>query len=425
MIAIVIMAILLSIGVPVAYVLGMAVLADALWFPENVTILWLIKRFTEGVTTFQLLALPFFILAAELMNTSGITRRIYEFANLLVGHYKGGLGHVNVVGSMIFAGMSGSATADVAGLGKMETEAMIQAGYDRPFTAAVTAATSTIGPIIPPSIPFVVYGALVEESVGKMLLAGAIPGVLMGLAMMGVVAIRARQRNYPSRPFPGFPVLLKGFTRAFLPLLTPVILVGGIVMGVFTPTEAAIAASGYAMFLSSVVYRELSLQGIWRVFVNTGIDTGKFLFLLGMSFPVSLTITTGQIPQKLIALLLTISSQTWFFFLIVIATFIFLGFFLDTIPSMIIALPIFMVSVKTLGINPIHFGVVIILTMMVGLITPPFGMSMFIACDIAKTDVPAFVRESIPFYAAILAVVFLVTFVPDVALFLPNLFFRR
>ena len=415
---------LFFVGVPVAFALGIASVISVLLDPHAANALFMPLRMMDGLSSFSLLAIPFFILTAELMNTSGITDRIFTFAQSLFGHMRGGLGHVNIVASMIFSGMSGSGPADVAGLGRLEIKAMRQAGYDAPFSAAVTAASGVIGPIIPPSIPLVIYGAIAEESIGKLLLAGAIPGTVMGLAMMLVVGYRAHRRNYPSEPFPGLVALAVAFVRAFLSILTPVILIGGIVAGVFTSTEAAIVAAAYALILSAIVYREMSFAALKRAFTVAGLESAKVLFILSMAFVVSFVITSQNAAAEIITLVSSFISGPVGFLLFTNVVFLVMGLVFDLMTAMLIVVPLLLEMAKHFGVDLVHYGVVVVVNLMIGAITPPYGVNMFIACDIAKIGMAEFARESAPFYAVLVVILGFVTFVPELSLFLPSLLGR-
>lgn len=410
------------LGIPVVFALGIAVSGVAILDPSVLGPIWIPKRFFEGISTFQLLAVPFFILTAELMNVSGITYRIFHVAHLLVGHMKGGLGQVNVLASMLFSGISGSAAADAAGLGRMEIQAMTKAGYEPKFAAVVTATSAALGPLIPPSIPLVVFGALAEESIGALLLGGFLPGVLLGLVLMIVVSYRARQRGYPSEPFPGLRVLGKAMVDAGPPLLVPVILIGGIMSGIFTPTETAIVAAVYALFLSAVVYRELTWDQFVQAFVTSAVLSGKILFLIGLAYPLSLALTTMQVPQHVINVALEYANSPWIFLLALNIVLLLLGLFLDTVAAMIIVVPLIIVPAHALDINMVHLGVVVVFNLMIGLITPPFGMNMFISCAVAGCSVGTFIKEAVPFYIAMILTLLLVTYLPWITLVVPDLF---
>jgi C4-dicarboxylate transporter DctM subunit len=379
------------------------------------------QRFVTGVDSFPLLAVPFFILAGALMNTGGTTQRLVAFANVLVGRFTGGLGHVNVVSNMIMAGMSGSAAADAAGTGSVLIPAMARAGYSRPFAAALTAAASTIGPIIPPSIPFVVFGVLASVSIGRLFLGGAIPGLLMGLYLMIAVYIIARRRGYARGEKPTRQQVWAAFKDALPALMLPVIIIWGIVGGVVTPTEAAVLAVLYALFLGVVVYRELTWKTIWAMFGEAAMTTATVMFIVAASALLAWVLTRQQAGPALVKLVTSVSTDPTVILLLLNVLLLILGCFLETLSLMILLVPVLLPLIKALGIDPVHFGVMFTLNLMIGLITPPVGMSMFIACRIARIQVVEFAREVWPFVIALVCVLLVVTLFPSVVLFLPNL----
>jgi len=382
------------------------------------------QKLVGGIDSFVLLAIPLFILAAEVMNVAGVTQRIFNFANSLVGHIHGGLAHAAVVASMIFAGMSGSAAADAAGLGLMQVNAMSRAGFDRPFSAALTAAAATIGPIIPPSIPMVVYGAIAQVSVGKLFLGGVIPGVVMGLAMMGVSYVQAVRRRYPRSTGITFEGIRTSFKEAILGLLAPVILLGGIYTGFFTPTEAAAVASLYALFLGICVYRNVSLKELKRILLSTVENTAIVGFIIGSASLFGWILTREQVPLKLTAAFLSISDSPWVMLAIMNIIFLILGCFMEINAIMLLFVPIFLPVVQQLNIDPVHFGLITVFNMMIGTLTPPFGMIMYIVTGIAKVPMNQVIRELWPFIAILIAVLVLITYVPWVVLALPSRMIR-
>lgn len=423
MILLLVMVLLFLLGIPIGYAIGIAAITQILLDP-GFSLIWSAKIVIEAMASYPLLAVPFFILAAEFMNTSTITNRIFKFANLLIGYWKGGLALVNVLASIIFSGMSGSAVADSSGLGKIEIKAMKEEGYESSFSAVVTAASATIGPIIPPSIPLVIYGFLAEESIGRLLLAGAIPGIILGLALMLLIMILARLRGYPSRPKPSFGHLWVAFKETILPLLTPVIIIFGILAGIFTPTEAAVVASVYAFILSVIVYRDLGVKDVWNVFIRSGITSAKILFITAMATLLSFVITTQLIPQKAAFFVFSISKEPWVILILINIFLIVVGCFMEALSAMVILIPILLPMIVSIGVDPIHFGVIIVLNLMIGLITPPYGLSMFIVCDIAKINVRSFLKEALPFYLILFIVLMLVTFVPILSMWVPNLMLK-
>jgi C4-dicarboxylate transporter DctM subunit len=407
-------------GLPVGFALG-AGCAIYMMMVGTIDITIVAQRMVFGIDSFLLLSVPFFILAAEIMNTTGTTRRIFNFAHALVGHIPGGLAHVNVVNSMVFAGMSGSAIADAAGVGMMEVEAMEHAGYPRSFAAAVSAATSTVGPIIPPSIPMVIYGSMAQVSVGALFLGGAIPGVLMGLAMMGVVYVQALRRGFPREAR----VTLRGFFAALAagipPLLAPGILLGGIYTGFFTPTEAAAVAVLYALILGMVFYREMKPRDLPRLLLRVVENTAMIMFIVTTASVFGWILAREQIPQTIAATFLAITRNPVLMLLILNVLFLVLGMFMETLAVMLIFFPIVVPIVQTVGIDPVHFGVVVVLNLMIGLLTPPFGMLLFLMSGLTKLPMAVILRELVPYIGILVACLLLITLIPQIVLFLPNL----
>jgi tripartite ATP-independent transporter DctM subunit len=319
------------LGVPVAVSMGLTAVLTFIFLGEGFVLTMVAQRMYSSTTAFTLLAIPFFILAGNLMNMGGITRRVFRFALALVGHFRGGLGHVNVVASMIFSGMSGAAVADAAGLGLVEMEAMTKSGYDRRFSAAITAASSTIGPVVPPSIPFVIYGSITGVSVGKLFLAGCTPGVLMGIAMMVAVYFVSRRRNYPKESMASFKELMNSTREASLALGTPVIIIGGILGGIFTPTEAAVVASVYALVLGLVVYRELTVRDLPRILWDTLVHTLRVMFIISAAGFFGWLLIHQRIPEQVITGLTALTGSKWGLFTIIIFILLVLGCFLEGI----------------------------------------------------------------------------------------------
>jgi tripartite ATP-independent transporter DctM subunit len=402
--------------------LGMVVSSTVYCLLKGINLEEVVETMVIGFDNqFILLAVPLFVLSARVMNIGGVTTRIFKFADSAVGFLRGGLAHVNVVASIIFSGMTGSALADASGLGLMEIKAMDDAGYERPFSCAVTAATATIGPIIPPSIPMVIYSMLSGASLGNLFLGGVIPGLLMGGAMMLYIAAVAKGRNYPVGAWLGFRALFRSSGQAFLSLLTPVILLGGIYSGVFTPTEAGAAAALYAMVLATAVYREMGLQGLYREMVATVENVGFLSFIIAGAFCFSYVATVEGVSTKITALVVSLAPNPYVLLLLLNILFLILGCFLDTMILMLVVIPMILPAVKALGIDFVHFGVVIILNMMIGLCTPPYGMLLFTVCGLTKTPLGLVIRETIPFICVLISVLFLITYIPGLVLFLPRL----
>jgi tripartite ATP-independent transporter DctM subunit len=377
-----------------------------------------------GIDSFPLLAIPFFIMAGSLMNSAGITNRIYDFALALVGWLKGGLGHVNVVGSVIFAGMSGTAVADAGGLGNIEIKAMRNHGYSVDFAVGITGASSTIGPIIPPSLPFVIYGVMANASIGKLFAAGIIPGLVMALTMMIMITYYAHTRGWHRDAKFSIVALWQTFKRAFLPLLTPIILVGGMTTGVFTPTEAAIAATVYAIFLGMGVYRTLSLKKLIKVSMVTAETTALILLIVAGASIFGYLITLTKVTDNVSALVLSITAQPWAILLLVNIFLLIVGCFMETIAAITILVPVLLPLMDKIGVDPVHFGLIMVLNLMIGLLTPPVGMVLYILARVADISFERTTKACLPFLIPLLVSLALVTYWPSMVMFLPNLFYK-
>ncbi len=413
---------LILLGVPIAVSLGITSIGAFILLGESQNLLMMAQRMYSSTTGFTLLAIPFFILAGNLMNTSGITHKIFKFAESSVGHVWGGLGQVNIIASVIFSGMSGAAVADAAGLGMIEIKAMTDSGYDKKFAAAITAASSTIGPVIPPSIPFVIYGAMTGVSVGSLFLAGFIPGILMAVTMIIAVSIISRKRNYPRQAKQSAKMRWQAFREAFFPLMTPVIIIGGILSGWFTATEAAIIACIYALLLDLIVYRELSLKSLKDILLNTVIHTVKVMFIISAAGFFGWLLTFLKIPEQIIISLTAVSSNKYILLLIIIMILVVLGMFLEGIAVLMITIPIFMPIILQLGVDPIQFGVIMILASMIGLLSPPVGMCLYAVASISDVKVGPLSKEVLPYMVGIFVVLLSVAFIPQISTIIPSLF---
>lgn len=411
----------LLVGVPIAGGLALVAATTMLLTTGPDLLVIFIQRAYAATTSFPLLAIPFFILAGNLMNVGGTTERIFAVAKLLVGRIQGGLAHVNVIGSMIFAGMSGSAVADAAGLGVIEIRAMIKEGYTARYSATITAVSATIGPIIPPSIPFVIYGSLANVSVGALFLAGILPGLLMGLGLMGAIAIMARRLNLPrSAGWPPLRVALRTLLRAAPALALPPAILAVIFTGVATPTEAAVVAAAFAFVLGRFVYRELTLADFWQTMWESGRQTAQVMLIIAMSAPFGWVLIQQQVPNAILKALMSLSGEPWVILLIVNAVLLILGMFLEAIAIMIIAYPILAPVMAAIGVDPVHFGVIMVLNLMIGLVTPPVGLCLYVVSGIAKVPIVDIVSELAPYLLALIAVLLLVTYVPAVSVWLPH-----
>ncbi|HYL81140.1 MAG TPA: TRAP transporter large permease [Candidatus Acidoferrum sp.] len=410
------------LGVPIAMSLGLSgLLAFFIEQGTRMNVPMIAQRMMYGINNFVLLAVPLFILSARLMNTAGITSRLFNFATTMVGFLPGGLGHANCIASLIFAGMSGAAVADATGLGQVELKAMKDAGYDRDFSVAITGASSTIGPIFPPSIPMVIFGLVAGVSVGRLFLGGVVPGVVMTLALMAMVWIYARKRNYPRTAFPTLRQGVRAFMDAFLPLMTPTILLGGIWSGWFTPTEAAAVAVAYALILGTLIYRELTWKDTLQVFIDSAKDTAALGFIVAAaSFYGWLLMRTGA-PAAMVEALLGISRNPLVLLLIINVILLIVGCFFETIVAILILGPILMEVITKVGIDPVHFGVVMVLNLMIGLLTPPFGVVLFVMVHVGEISFERVVRATAPFIIPLLVVLLLITVFPPLVTWVPNM----
>ena len=410
---------LLLIDVPIAVAIGLTAVIFFIGQDQGSLLAMLPQRMYSGTTGFTLLAIPFFILAGNLMNSGGTTQRIFRFARALVGHVGGGLGQVSVISSMIFSGMSGSAVADAAGLGQIQHRAMVDAGYKPTISAAIVAGASTIGPVIPPSIPFVLYGAITSVSVSRLFLAGAVPGLFMGLAMMLAIWLMAGPRQLPKDPRANMNEIVVSFKAAFWPLLAPVIIIGGIISGYFTPTEASVVVTLYALLLG-FCYKDLKLSDLPDIIYMSLKQTCGLMFIIATANFFGWFTIFQRIPDALIMQLTAMGASPTGFLWIVIAIILVLGCFLDGNAIFLITLPIFMKICPLFGIDMVNFGVVMTLLIMIGNLTPPVGMCLFAVESFAKVGIWKLAAESTPYLLAILAVTILCAFVPEIALWLPN-----
>ena len=372
-------------------------------------------------TNYVIIAVPLFIFTANVMNSGKVTEKVFKFANALSGGRRGALGHVNVIASLVFSGMTGSALADASGLGKMEIEAMKEEGYDDGFSCAITAASATIGPIFPPSIPLVMYAMFANCSVGALFLGGMIPAILVAIVLMIYVSIMAHLRNYPRAGKTPLKIFLQETLGAIPSLLTPVILLAGIYTGVMTPTEAGAIAGLYAIIISFFVYKALSWEGLWKIIKDTVAGTGSVSLMIGAASVISYIVAREQIANNLGAYIIGLNLGKVGFLIIVNIIILFLGMFMDTSTIQLVFVPILIPVAAALGIDLIHFGLVVTLNMMIGLSTPPFGMLLFITANISDTPLSKVMKEILIPIIFLLAVLAFITFVPNSVLFLPRM----
>ena len=380
----------------------------------------ILHRMAGGIDSFPLLAVPFFILAGNLMNSAGITNRVYDFAVALAGWMRGGLAHVNIIGSVIFAGMSGTAIADAAGLGTIEIKAMKDHGYDTEFSVGVTAASATLGPIIPPSLPFVIYGMMANVSIGALFLGGIIPGAVMTIFMMLYVYYCARRYNMGRDQAFRWKTLGVTFIAAVPALLTPTIIIGGMTFGWFTPTEAAIAASAWALILGIFLYRSMSLKQFYKVTMDTIETTASVLLIVAAASLFGWVLTTTHIAEQAADALLSVTNNRYIILVLINLLLLVIGCFLEPIASISILVPVLMPILVKVGIDPVHFGVVMTLNLMIGLLHPPLGMVLFVLSRIAKLSIERTTMAILPWLIPLMASLIVITFVPEVTLWLPR-----
>jgi C4-dicarboxylate transporter, DctM subunit len=411
----------IMLGLPIAVCMGLTAVIFFVVLGQADVLLMLPARMYSGTTSFTLLAIPFFILAGNLMNTGGMTQRLVHFAQCLVGHIRGGLGHVTVVTNMIMAGMSGSAVADATGTGVVLIPAMEKAGYPRAFSAALVGAASTIGPIIPPSIPFVIFGSITGTSVGRLFLGGFLPGVLMGLLLMITVAILSKRRGYRREERASRRELAVAAFQATPAWGAPIIIIGGILAGLFTPTEAAVAASLYALILGMLVYGEIRPADLPRILWETIQNTVQVLFIISTASIFGFLLVRQQVPMTLVEGLMALTTTPWVVLLIINVILLILGCFMEAIAIMLLTIPVFMPLISRVGVDPVHFGVVLTLNLMIGLLTPPVGMCLYAVSSVSKVPLWTLARELWPYIIALAVCLGLVTYIPGLVLWIPNL----
>ncbi|WP_040978692.1 TRAP transporter large permease [Oceanobacillus jeddahense] len=412
--------VLMLIGVPIAFVIGIVALIGILnipYTPEATVAMSMVN----GLDSFVLLAVPLFILAANLMNSGKISEKLIDFALAIVGPIRGGLAHANVLVSMMFAGVSGAAQADTAGVGKILIPSMLRKGYDKETAVGVTAASSTVGVVIPPSIPMIIFAGLTNASVGALFLGGIIPGILIGLAMMIFIYVIAVKKDYPRDKRVKMKKLFKLFLDAFPALLTPVIIIGGIITGFFTATEAAAVASIYTAIVCMFYYKTLKLKDFPKILFDTLALSSLSLFALAAASALGELMSYYQLGAIAQEFFDNNIGTRWLFILIIIAFFLFIGTFMDAIPAMILFVPIILPTALEFGIDPVHLGLIVIITLAVGLITPPYGLCLLLAAKIGNMSIERSFVAVIPYIAIVLIVLLFVAFFPNIAFYIPKL----
>lgn len=412
---------LFALNVPIPFSLGLAAAAALLSLP-GVTLEVIVQRMFFGLDSFVILSVPLFLLLGELMEASRITDRLVDFAQVLVGRLRGGLGHVSVVTNMLMAGISGSGTADAAATGVVLIPAMTKAGYGGPFSAALVGAAATIGPIIPPSIIMIIYASISTVSVARLFIGGAVPGLIMGASLMVVTALIARRRRIPSGEWANLREVLRATLRASLVLVMPLIIVGGILGGVFTTTESAGIGCLYALLLSVLVYRTVPLKDLPPIFRRAALSTGKVMFVLATASAFSWILARGGVPAQLTRLpFFGDAARPWLILLALNVLLLILGCLMEAIAILLIVTPMILPIAARAGIDLVHLGVVMSFNLTIGLITPPFGSIMFVVCGIGRCTIAEFAREALPFIAILILALGLITYVPGLVLVLPNL----
>jgi tripartite ATP-independent transporter DctM subunit len=407
-------------GMPLMFAMGLSTIPY--WIMSGFSLGYVADNMFSGMDSFVIIAIPLFIFAGNVMNEAKITNNIINFSNLIVGRFHGGLAHVNVIASMFFGGCTGSALSDVAGLGTILIPAMTKSGYKEDFSAAVTVSSSLQGPIIPPSIPMVIYSAAVGTSTGALLMGGLIPGILLGVSNMVAIYFIAKKRKYPrSAEVYDFKKVIEIITSALPALFTPVILMGGIISGIFTPTEAAAIAVFYAIVIGFIVYKSLSINKIYRICGDVAKKTGAIIILAGSATLFGRMLALERVPQMIVLGIKSVTSSPMLILLILNIILLLWGMVMDTLPALLVLAPIFSPLAESLGIDPVHFGVVMVFNLMIGLMTPPYGLCLFTATAICDSSLEEISKAALPFLVINIVVLFLITYVPEIVLFIPRL----
>ncbi len=416
-------AVLLVVGVPIGFSLGVTSLLAI--YKSNMPVLLNIlpQRFFAGIDMFPIMAMPFFMIAGDLMNRCRITESLIEFSNVLVGHIRGGLAHSNILASIFFAGITGAAVADSAALGSTLIPAMKKDGYDEDFSAAITAASSVIGPIIPPSTIMVIYGSIMGVSIAGLFAAGIIPGILIGLFLMAMTYVISVKRNYPKRATrASFGEIWQVFRKSLLALILPIIILGGILGGFFTPTEAAAVAVFYAFFIGFFVTRTLCLSDLPDIFLNCAKSTGIIFLLMSTASILSFFLASERIPELLASAMLGVSKNPLIILFLINIILLIVGMFMDITAALLILAPIFHPIAVGMGVHPLHFAIIMVVTLNLGLMTPPLGACLFVVCGITDLTIEQVSKEILPFILMEVIVLFLITFLPAVSMSIPRLF---
>lgn len=414
--------VLLAIGFPIAFALGISAFTYLLF--SDIPLMVIPQKMYAGIDVFVLLSIPGFILAGNLMNASGITGRIINFCNALLGHIRGGLGLANVGASMLFGGISGTAIADTASIGSVMIPAMKKEGYDVPFSCAVTASSSTIGPVIPPSLPMIIAATLTGLSVGKLFVAGIVPGVLLGIGFMLITYLISVKRKYPKRARKSFGIIFKSFFQAFWALMMTVIILFGIIGGVFTPTEASIVAVIYAIAIGLWVYKELKIKMIPAILLQSAKTTAALMVLVGFANLFAWIMTVEELPQLIANSLLELTTNKFMLLLLINLLLIFVGAFMETIAALLILFPVLLGVAVNVGVDPVQFAIIMVFNLVIGLTTPPVGVCLFVASSIGGISLEKIAVAGLPYLMVSILVLLMITYIPEVSLWLPGLFYE-
>ena len=413
--------VLMLLGVPVAYALGIS--SAGYMLATGTSLAMIAQRMVNGANSFTMLAIPFFFMAGELMNISGVTDKIIILAKALVGHMKGGLAQVNIVASVFFAGVSGSATADTAALGSSLIPAMVKEGYDLDFSAAITVASSCVGPIIPPSITLVLYGILSGTDVARLLIAGILPGIVVAGTQMIYTHFYSIKMDYPSYPKATPKEMGKAVTTGFSALMMPIIIIGGTMTGVFTPTESAAIAVLYGIIIGFFLYRNITIPQFYNSLKKVGVASMNNMFILAAASCFSWVLTMSKAPDMLVEVMLGISTNKYVLICMILVLLIFIGFFMQASQALVVLTPILMPVIEAIGVDPIHFGLIMVVTLTFGGCTPPVGSMLFVVNSITRMGFARLTKAMLPLYIPLIAAILIITFIPQVSLFLPNLIF--
>ena len=415
----VVLLVLMLAGIPIAYALGIA--SAGYMVMTHTSLVMVAQRMVNGANSFTMLAIPFFFMAGELMNISGVTDKIIKMAKALVGHFKGGLAQVNIVASVFFAGVSGSATADTAALGATLIPKMVEEGYDLDFSAAITVASSCVGPIIPPSITLVLFGILSGTDVGKLLIAGIVPGIVIALTQMVYTHFYAKKMNYPSYPKATPKEVGKAATSGFTALMMPIIIIGGTLSGVFTPTESAAVAVLYGIIVGFFLYKNIKVPQFYQSLKKVGVQSMNNMFILAAAACFSWVLTMTKAADVLVNLMLGISTNKYVVLLMILALLMFIGFFMQASQALVVLTPMLMPVIRAIGVDPVHFGIIMVVTLTFGGCTPPVGSMLFVVNSITKMGFARLSKAMLPLYIPLIIAILLITFIPQISLFLPGL----